>query len=77
MNKNIIPLPVLSAIVSRFDATLDELHFSDREVKIHINEAHFNEVTENWEVWATHISGAELDIIVTPNFQIKFTVREQ
>jgi hypothetical protein len=72
MIKNIIPLSVVSVIVARFDANLDTRRFSNNDAMIHINDARLDESTGEWHVDATHISGGDINIIITPNLQIAF-----
>ena len=74
MITNILPLPVLMAIVSRFDSNLDRLHFSNREVNIRI----YGEPTlysdGSWVVEALHISGETLVVRVSRDLEVTYEV---
>jgi hypothetical protein len=74
MITNILPLPVVMAIVARFDPDLDTLHFSNREVNIRV----YGEPTlysdGSWVVEALHISGQTLIITVSRDLEVAFDI---
>lgn len=74
MTTNYLPLNVIGAIVARFDPNLDELHFSHREVNIRLNNDSRRLPNGSWVVSATHISGEDLIIQVSPNLEVTFEV---
>lgn len=68
-NMKVLPLPVVAAIVAHFDSNLDTRTFSQNDANIHINEAHMDD--GGWIVSATHVSGIDVDIIVTDDLRVE------
>jgi hypothetical protein len=68
-NMNVLPLPVISAIVAYFDSDLVERHFChcDARIMIH-NYTLYND--GSWAVNATHLSGVDVDIVVTKDLRV-------
>ena len=54
-----IPVPVVAALVARFDPNLNALHYSGSEVMFHINNYNLTSYGA-WRVSMTHISGEEI-----------------
>jgi hypothetical protein len=68
---NILPLPVLSAIVSRFDPNLDELRFGHSIVNIMISSDTVTAYSDgSWVMEAVHVSGADVIIRVSKNLEV-------
>lgn len=63
-NFNVLPLPVLSVIVARFDPDLDEVRFGHTPVHIMINSDTVTALPNGaWIMEAVHISGADVVIV--------------
>jgi hypothetical protein len=72
MITNILPLPVVSAIVAHFDSNLNELRFGHNIVNIMIdnNATLYND--GSWVVGATHVSGIDLIVRVSAKLEVTF-----
>ena len=68
---NTLPLPVLSAIVARFDPNLDTLKFGHNIVNIMISSDTVTAYNDgSWVMEAVHVSGADLIVRVSANLEV-------
>lgn len=69
-----LPIYALAAFTARFDPDLTELHFSAYESRVRINSAQLGS-DGVYHINATHISGEEMRITLTPDATADFGYR--
>ena len=71
MITNILPLPVLSAIVTRFDPNLDTRLFSRNQASVMISSDTVTAYSDgSWVMEAVHVSGADLIVRVSADLAV-------